>query len=264
VTRRVGFRLRPGQWVLIGSVAVLILGTGVVVARRDGGQHGRAPVRPATAGPSRSDGPACLPTLDDFGYSVSDGGRSVDYGLIMHSDCPQAAVNTEVKVTAIGADGVPMTDQYASSSPDLPVILPGQRLGLAGMLDIASSAKVARLSVKITDSQPVPVAEFSTWARKVSVANLRHTATRRGTDSVTGSLVVEPPGARLCHPEFYLILRDRRHKIIYGAWGRGPEPAFDGRFPAAADYSRAEAYVVQGMSSTLGLGPAGPVASCRA
>jgi hypothetical protein len=126
-------RLKPGHWVLIGIVVLLIAGMAFVVVSRDRDRKPAAGPAP-TPSAAASSGPGCSPAVAEIGYSRTTTGR-VDFGLIARSDCPSAAVNNIVAVSAIGADGKPIANAPGTAlQPRLPVILPGQRLGLAGTL----------------------------------------------------------------------------------------------------------------------------------
>jgi hypothetical protein len=246
---------------LIGIVVLLIAGVAFVVVSRDGDEKPSGGPTPAPA-PASSSGPSCTPTVAEVGYSRTNTGR-IDFGLIARSDCPFAAVNNIVRVSAISADGKPIANAPGTAlQPQLPVILPGQRLGLAGTLLVDRATQVSRLTATISDSQALPVTEFSTWAKSVGVTDLKHTpADASGLSTVTGTVVSDPARTDLCNPDFNLILRDKTNKIIYGTTTTKSEPTFEGRFPNTADYSKAEAYVVQGVF-TLGQA-SGPRASCR-
>jgi hypothetical protein len=255
-------RLKPGHWVLIGIVVLLIAGVAFVVVSRD---RDRKPAAGATPTPSAaaSSGPACSPTVTEIGYSRTSTGR-IDFGLIARSDCPSAAANNIVTVSAIGADGKPIANAPGTAlQPQLPVILPGQRLGLAGTLLVDRATKVSRLTATISDSQALPVSDFSSWAKTVTVTGLKHTQPdASGLSTVTGTVVSDPASVNLCNPDFNLILRDEDGKIIYGMTTTKDEPVFEGRFPDNTDYSKSEAFVVQGVF-TLGQA-SGTRASCRA
>jgi hypothetical protein len=96
----------------------------------------------------------------------------------------------------------------------------------------------------------------------VTVTDLEHTqpdANRLST--VTGTVMSDPASVNLCNPDYNLILRDREDEIVYGMTTTKGEPTFEGRFPDTADYTKSEAYVVQGVF-TLGQA-SGTRASCR-
>jgi hypothetical protein len=168
---------------------------------------------------------------------------------------------TAVGPVATRADGKPI-DAPDSLQPRLPVLLPGQRLGVGGNLLVGPSARVARLEAKISGTVAVPVAVFAAWARSMTVTDLRHTGPDgRGLSTVTGTLRTEPPATPPCSPDFNLILRDKKSKIIYGLRTTASTPTFEERFPAAADYSKAEVYVVQGADAMVSIDVAA-AASC--
>ncbi len=254
-------RSAPTQWALIGIVVLLVAGVAFVVASRDRDQKPTAGPTP-TPSAAASSGPACSPTVAEIGYSRTNTGR-IDFGLIARSDCPAAAVNNVVTVSAIGPDGKPIANAPGTAlQPRLPVILPGQRLGLAGTLLVDRATKVSRLTATISDSQALPVSEFSTWARTVTVTDLKHTQPdASGLSTVTGTVVSNPDRVNLCNPDFNLILRNNDNKIIYGMTTTKGEPTFEERFPDTTDYTKTEAYVVQGVF-TLGHA-SGARASCR-
>jgi hypothetical protein len=253
-------RLKPAHWALMGIVVLLIVGVAFVVVSRDRDRKPTADPAPTPGAPSS--GPACSPTVTEIGYSRTSTGR-IDFGLIARSDCPSAAVNNIVNVRAIGADGKPIANAPGTAlQPRLPVILPGQRLGLAGTLLVDRATKVSRLTATISDSQALPVSEFSTWARTVTVTDLKHTQPdASGLSTVTGTVVSNPDRVNLCNPDFNLILRNKDNKIIYGMTTTKGEPTFEERFPDTTDYTKTEAYVVQGVF-TLGHA-SGARASCR-
>jgi hypothetical protein len=254
--------LKPGHWVLIGIVALLVISAAFVVVRRDRRQNLEAGPTPAPTVASSSSAPACLPTVDEIGYSRPDTGSRVDFGLIVRNDCPVAAVNNVVDVAAIGTDGQPIKDPYAPHL-NLPVILPGQRLGLGDFLQVDRSKQVARLAATISNTANLPAPEFATWARSATVTDLKHTGPdTHGLTTVTGTLVTDPSTVTLCNPQFSLILRDQNNKIIYGVRSLQNEPTFAERVPAATDWSKAAVYLLQGVF-TLGA-PSGARASCRA
>jgi len=251
--------LKLGHWVLIGAVILVLLGLVFVVMNRGDGQDPKAEPSNPTASATASSAPACAPTLAEIGYT-RDGGR-IDFGLIMTSDCSQAAVNNIVEIAAVAADGTTITPS-GFLQPALPVILPGQRLGVAGTLLVDRSAKVARLEATVKGSRALPVTEFATWAKTVTVVDLKHTGPdSRGLSTVTGTVRTDPPTVNLCNPHFALILRDRNNKIIYGLTATADEPSFEEHFPPATDYRAAQVYVVQGVES-LGMNSAATT-SCR-
>ena len=71
----------------------------------------------------------------------------------------------------------------------------------------------------------------------------------------------DPPSVNLCNPDFTLILRDKNSKIIYGLTATADSRGSRNASPANTDYSKAQVYVAQGVTS-LGINPAQP-ASCR-
>jgi hypothetical protein len=250
--------LRPGHWLLGGIVALLVIVVVVVVVRRDDGDRPPGPSAGATGGPSSAAGPVCAPTVSQIGYTERNG--AIAFGLVAASACPQAAVNTIIEVTAVGKDGKDLTTDQASASVTLPVLLPGRRVGLGGTLIVEDP--VARLKTRVSQTANVAAAEFSSWPAKVEVTDITHAAAdSSGRTRVSGTVVSDPASATLCHPRFYLVLRDRTGKIVFGASTVESEPVFDERVPAGVDWSRAEISVVLGVT-TLG-DPSGSRLSCR-
>jgi hypothetical protein len=246
--------------VLVGIVVVLVALVAIVVAtRRDSDSRPGARPTAATPAPSEST-PACLPTVVESGYT-NDSGR-ISVGIIAENPCPQAVINTVIKVTAEEAAG---TEIHSSGDdpPTLPVLLPGQRLGAGGTISVGRSAKVARVVVTFTHAEAAPVEAFAAWPKSVTVTQLTHSAPDdRGFTTVSGKIHTNPPGATLCEPQVNLIVRNRTGKIIYGEVGtpNGIGVTFESAFPAGSDFDRSEVYVAQGRPA-VSLRPAA-FASC--
>jgi hypothetical protein len=245
-------RLQPGHWLLIGLVVLLVAGlAAVMVLRRDQDPHDRADG--VTTPPSASSpvAPACVPTVTESGHSDREG--LVNFGIVVTSGCAQATVGSRLDVVAIGRDGAELTGDQARAGVFLPALLPGQRVGLGGVLLVDVDATVKSLRVRISDTENVPVSVFSSWPA-VKVTGLRH----RGPDSsghtqVTGTLVTDPSTAKPCNPRYFLLLRNSTGTLIYGAETSKSGPSFDERLPSGVDWSTAE------ISVTLGVPKLGPV-----
>jgi hypothetical protein len=211
-----------------------------------------------TASASSAAGPVCQPKVSESGFSDRDG--AITFGLIVASDCPQAVVNSFIEVTAVGKNGDELTTDQAATSISLPVLLPGQRVGLGGTVIVEQPA--ASLETRVSQTQNLPAAEFASWPKTVTVSDVKHTGPdSSGHTQVTGTVVTDPASVTLCNPQFFLLLRDKAGKIIFGAGPEKSGPTFDERLPSGVDWSTAEISVVMGVA-TLGI-PSGAKLSCR-
>jgi hypothetical protein len=252
----------PGRWVLGGIVVVLVAVAVFVVVRRDRSrpepEAGRTSAAPASSAPAQ----LCTPTVSESGFSAVR--KVVRFGLIVTSSCTQAAVNTVITVDALDAKGakLPVSDG-PDPSVDLPVLLPGQRLGLGGQLFLIGDASRARkLAISVSRTQNIPATEFASWPRSVTVTGLHHSDPGAdGYTEVTGTVTTYPPGITLCNPAFYLVLRAAKNTIVYGQHATQQQPSFSGDMPADVDWSSAQISVVQGVP-TLG-NASGATLSCR-
>ncbi|WP_436536411.1 hypothetical protein [Actinoplanes sp. HUAS TT8] len=243
-------RMKPGHRLLIGVIALLVVGIATVTVLRRGrdsdGKAGGATTAPTTSNPA---GPICAPKVAETGQSNRQG--LVSFGIVVTSDCPQAAVASRLDVAAIGADGTELKGDQARAGILLPAVLPGQRLGVGGKLLVDVNASVKNLRVSVSDTQNVPASAFSSWPA-VHVVDIKH----QGPDSsghtqVTGTLVTEPSTAEPCNPQYFLLLRDSAGALIYGVAATQSEPTFDERLPSGIDWSKAEISVAMG-TQTLG------------
>ncbi|BCY08930.1 hypothetical protein [Actinoplanes sp. L3-i22] len=247
-------RMQPGHWLLIGLITLLVVGVAAVtVLRRDQDPDVRAAgvtIAPTASSPAS---PVCVPEVAETGQSQREG--LVSFGIVLTSDCPQATVAGLLNVVAIGADGTVLKGDQAEAGILLPAVLPGQRVGLGGMLLVGFDASVKSIRASFSDTQNMPVSAFSSWPA-VHVTDIKH----RGPDSsghtqVTGVLVTEPNTAKLCNPRYFLLLRNTAGALIYGVETYKEKPFFDERLPTGIDWSKTEISVVMGVP---GLSPVSP------
>ncbi len=247
-------KMQPGHWLLIGIIALLVVGVAaVVVSRRDQDPDDRAGGVTTPPVASSSAGPACAPKVAETGLTNRRG--LVNFGIVVTSDCPQAAVASRLDVVAIGAGGTELKGDQAKAGILLPAVLPGQRVGLGGMLLVDIDASVKSIRVSVADTQSAPLSAFSAWPA-VHVTDIKH----QGPDSsghtqVTGTLITEPSTAKPCNPRYFLLLRDTAGTLIYGVEGLEKKPSFDERLPTGIDWSKTEISVTMG---ALTLGPVNP------
>jgi hypothetical protein len=199
-----------------------------------------------------------VPKVTETGFSNRNG--AITFGLVATSDCPQAAVNSFIDVTAVGKHGDELATDQASTSISLPVLLPGQRIGLGGTVIVEEP--VASLETRVSQTLNIPANAFASWPASVQVSDIKHTGPdSSGHTQVTGTLVTDPASVTLCNPQFFLVLRNKAGKIIFGAGPTKTEPSFDERLPSGVDWSTAEISVVLGVA-TLGI-PSGAQLSCQ-
>jgi hypothetical protein len=242
-------RLRPGHWLLLGIVALLVTGGVLVVLRRDRSQPESEPTSAPTASANSAAGPVCLPKVTETGFSDRDG--AITFGLAVASDCPQAVVNSFIDVAVVGKKGDELTTDQASTSISLPVLLPGQRIGLGGTVIVEEPA--VSLKTGVSQTQNIPADAFASWPKTVQVADIRHTGPdSSGHSQVTGTVVTDPASVTLCNPQFFLVLRNKAGKIMFGAGPEKTGPTFDERLPSGVDWSTAEISVAMGVA-TLGI-----------
>jgi hypothetical protein len=243
-------QLRPGHWLLIGLAAALLVT--VVVAGRNGWspQSAGSPSATGSASPtpsrSVSPSPMCLPRVVESGYGYE--ATWIRYGLIVENPCPQAAINNVTTVAAFDSTGRQLNGVGDGDPPDVPVILPGQRIGVGGTIRLPRPTRVARVVVMFVRSKSAAAEGFADWPR-VTVDDLTHSEPdSHGLTTFSGRIRSEPPGVYLCEPQIHLILRDRLGRIIYGQDGfpDGNIASFDVELPAHTDFAKTEVYVVLG------------------
>jgi hypothetical protein len=232
---------------IAGLVLVALMAIGLIVLP----DHGDPSARPLASGTpggatTAAPGPACAPTVAESGFSVS-GDRLVSYGLIITNPCPVADVGNEFDVAVLDQAGSRVDDPASAVAAVLPVILPGQRLGLAGQALLGSGTAVS-LRVRLIANTPVPADSFAGWpavgAPSVSFAG----PDRHGVTTATVSLSWQPADAALCDPWITAIARDGADRIVFGY--EQALTAMPARLPlalpAGADRSRIEFFVRQG------------------
>jgi hypothetical protein len=239
-----GRRLQPLLW----AVLALAVAVGVVaLLHRNDASNGGPPTATATSPPPNASptGPTCAPKVLETGFSrVQD---SVWYGIIVENPCPLAAVDNHVDVAVLDATGRQLTS--SGSPPILPVILPGQRLGVGTDIFVGDASKAAALSAQVRTSQWLPASDFAAWPRTVTVERIVVTGPDdHGGSRLSFTVRTDPPTARLCDPIAYIIARDRLGKIVYGISERLISSTLETsvRFPPDADPSRTEVSIVQG------------------
>jgi hypothetical protein len=241
-------RTKSGHWLLIGMAVLLVALGGFIVVRRDRHSVPRAqPMPPSDSPPSST--PACLPSVIETGYTRSGG--KIDFGMIAENTCAKVAANNWIEAMAVDGDGK-RVDEDPALQPMIPVLFPGQRLGAGGTLLVDGSAKVSGIRIRFTRSTAFDSSRFATWPKSVTVTDLKHTGPdSRGLSTVTGTIQADPPTARLCNPDFNLILRNKSGQIVFGQNSTSVDggPTFEDRFPTDVDFGRTEVYVVQGGQS---------------
>ncbi|MFI1989081.1 hypothetical protein [Actinoplanes sp. NPDC020271] len=236
-------RLRSGHWLLIGIVALLVVGI-FTVTRRDRDPDDKADGVTTAPTASAPAGPVCAPKVAETGQSIRQG--LVNFGIVVTSDCPQAAVASQLDVVAIGTDGKELTGDQAKARIFLSAVLPGQRLGAGGKLLVDINASIKNIRVSVSNTQNVPADAFSSWPT-VHVADIKHSGPdSSGHTQVTGTVVTDPSTAKPCDPTYYLLLRNGAGTLIYGAAATGSEPSFDERLPSGIDWAKAEISVAMG------------------
>ena len=191
--------------------------------------------------------PACSPRVLESGFNRS--GADFWFGYIVENPCDQAAVQNYVVVQPMTASGNPV-GQPKDVLPGLPVLLPGQRIGIGGLVHLTQDPQtVASLSFKVQDNDLVPATTFAAWPRSVTARNITHDAADAGgTVPLTFDVVTDPPNAPLCQPTAQIIARDKAGHIVYGTFERitGPTVSLSVKLPASADLTKTEIYVEQG------------------
>ena len=103
-------RLRPGHWLLLGVVALLVVGVVFVVLHRDRSQPESQPTSASIGSSSSAAGPVCQPKVSETGYSDRD--AAITFGLTVTSDF--AALNLEVAAQAV----LQIVDTYAATDAE--------------------------------------------------------------------------------------------------------------------------------------------------
>lgn len=237
-------RLAPGHWLLIGIVVLLVAGLAFVVVRGDGDQgKPQTEASRTTSASSSSTAPACLPRVTDIGYSIRYGGYN--FGLVVHNPCKQVVGASSIRVTPLGTNGKPLSDSQAVADLEVPVLLPGQDLSLGDELFVGS-ATVSKLQATVDHAANFATTDFASWPRDVRVTDIKHFGPdAAGRTAISGTVAV-PETVSLCHPEYYLMLRNKAHQIIYGAHATLNSPSFTEKLPGGVDWSTAQISVALG------------------
>lgn len=271
-----GDRVRParadcrGRWTALAAVVGLSLGSCT---------GGGAQVRTSPSARPPATAASCQLRVAESGFTNRHGlvyGRQVppaqgeiQYGLIVENPCPQAAVDVRLVAQAADASGTPLPyDDGVGSAAELrklSVLLPGQRIGVAGELNNGRAAggtagsydptKVAAISVSFRHVGWQPVAAVP---QQATATSLNVTVGARGADGyapVTFTLKLTPP--RVPSDEWgCIIVRDAAGKVLSGDVRRltlPPSPAAAGDVvhtqawvPPSSSGLRAEIYSVPG------------------
>ncbi|MFG2039121.1 hypothetical protein, partial [Dactylosporangium sp. NPDC048998] len=204
--------------------------------------------QPTSAAPSTSaTAPACSPRVLESGFARK--GADFWYGFIVENPCDQAAVQNLVTVQPMTASGTPAGEPQTGLA-NVPVLLPGQRLGIGGLLHVLQGADtVATLSFNIPDNDLLPAGFFKAWPRSATARNVTYgPPDAGGYVSTTFEIVTDPPNTPMCQPVAHIIARDKAGHIVYGNLEpiKGPMVSLSVPFPASADLSKTEIYVEQG------------------
>jgi hypothetical protein len=271
-----GDRVRPawaegrGRWAALAAVVGLSLA---------GSCTRGAQVQPSPSARSSATAAGCQLRVAESGFTNRHGlvyGRQVapaqgeiQYGVIVENPCQQAAVDVQLVAQATDASGTPLPyDDGVGSAAEprkLSVLLPGQRIGVAGELNNGRAAggtagsydptKVAAINVSFRHVGWQPVTAVP---QQVTATSLDVVVGARGADGyapVTFTLKLTPP--RVPSDEWgCVIVRDAAGKIVSGDVRRltlPPSPAAAGDIvhtrvwvPPSSSGLRAEIYSVPG------------------
>jgi hypothetical protein len=216
----------------------------------DGGRTTYRPARTATPSASPARQPCHLKTLESgFSFDLS---HELHYGVIVSNPCREVAQQNLVVVSAISASGNVLT----GDSPQLPAIMPGERVGLAGNMSLQAGSKVNRLKVGFRSSKWTSIASFNDehdWPKPI-VTNI-HLGARndKGTARISFDVRSGSNINTLSDPIAYVILRDGSGNIVSGEFtdigGYEHGTRSTGIWtPKSVDRSQTEVYVVQGFS----------------
>jgi hypothetical protein len=209
--------LKPGRWLLIAVVALLVAVAIVIEVRRDdpnpsGAQPANSPT-PATSSSSpaieRRD---CVPKISEPG--VADPTKATQYGFVYASNCDQVVRELRFQVTAFDAGGKELV-QAPEGSATGGVLFPGEELAVAGELDPPVGTRIASVKVEVTHLITQPPSDFSAWGHATVDGLTRGTPGPLGNYEITGALRGEPASAPLCVHEYVLIAHDSSGKVVY-------------------------------------------------
>ena len=180
--------------------------------------------------------------------------------------CADAAINNQIRVVARDAAGRQLGDDTSDTGAHLPVILPGQRLGVTALIRLSEHAgSVASLGIDLVSFDLVAPSLFMAWPKSATAEDLAYEVLDAAGDTrLTFHVRTDPPSAALCHPVAQVIVRDHAGRIVYGRAQPvdGSIVTVELRLPTGADRSKTEVYVVQGQYE---LGPNGRAEmACRA
>ena len=227
-------------------VPALVLVAAVALAGCDTAHPPPAASSPSSA--SSASGPTCSPAVAESGFTDRNG--YIWYGLVVTNPCDQAAVNNRIRVVARDASGHALSTDADDTGANLPVILPGQRLGVAALIHLAHDpGTVASLGVDIMSHEVAPVTLFAGWPKSVTAEDVSYgVPDAADATTMTFHLRTDPPNTPLCHPVAQVIVRDRAGNIIYGAAQHVDASivTVDILLAAGADRSKTEVYVAQG------------------
>jgi uncharacterized protein YcfL len=115
--------------------------------------------RPANTPVSAATNPPATPTappavaLKVVDQGFGQNGRGIGYAFIVENPDPKLAVDfSQYRVSAFDAAGQVMRTEASY----IPVIFPGQRIGIAGEFAIAQDARIANVDFAVTPGRPRP------------------------------------------------------------------------------------------------------------
>ncbi|GIE84608.1 hypothetical protein [Actinoplanes regularis] len=208
--------LRPGHWLLIALVGLLLAGAVFVIARRDSAHDPQATSStptPTTAPATDSAAirPDCVPQITATGLTPRLPGT---YGFTYTAACDQVVRELGFQVTALDAKGAVL----AGSSPDVVsggVLFPGHTLAAAGEVPVHGKTP-AKIRVEVVHYLVESPDAYTAWARDLQVVDLvRGKPDELGTFTITGSLHAESETLPLCVAGYVLLLRDKAGEILY-------------------------------------------------
>jgi hypothetical protein len=249
--------------VLITLVLVLLIGAGGVVWWAHRGARGHPSVTPSSSAPSLDmvlEPPTCSPEIVESGYTNVFG--EVRYGLILRNPCADASVWNHIAVTILDPAGNKINDDKYGTGLAISVLLPGQKVGIAGYAGLTDTkAPVGSLRATVDMNRLLPATVFARWTTSVTGTDLAVDRHPHDTE-VTFSVRTAPPNAPLCDPQAALIIRDKQGKIL-SAYERPVDGGFFSMrfsYPPVTDDTKFETYIRQG-GPGIGVGASGIAAS---
>ena len=253
---RIWRRWRPRYWLLGGLLVLLVLLVlGLAVAligylpSRWGEQAPKSnssTVKPLPPTPNST----CMPRIVESGYSVHGG--LIDLGFIVNNPCAHTVVGNLYEVALFNAKGERVRTNYGGHLV-VPVIRPGQTLGVGDQIYFDDGFEWSRLAISFTHSYAALEAAFTGWPRTASIRDFQFLRGENGSDyKIGGRIESDPKNAKLCDPRVHLVARDRTGRIVYGAawdpYEELPEFTFKGWIPPGVDVAGTEAFVGLGRS----------------